>query len=106
MNVSGLTKEQIAAVVAQLERKVTQLSAEKAALEAEREMAQLVASVAHSAVSAETVAMDVGAGAAANAVIPTDAMAVPLAAAPVRVVVARAGEAVDDAVAHRKIPTM
>ena len=77
------------------------MRAEKAAMEVERDEAQLMASVAHPAVSAEPVAMDVGAGAAADAVAPTDSMAVPLATAPVRVVVARAGEAVDvdDAVA-------
>ena len=74
------------------------MSAEKAAMEVERDMAQLMASAAHPAVSAEAAAMDVGAGAAADAVASTDAMAVPLGAAPVRVVVARAGEAVDDAV--------
>ena len=99
MNAHGLTKEQLAAMVAQLSRKVTQLRAEKAAMEVERDEAQLMASAAHPAVSAEAVAMDVGAGAAADAVAPPDSMAVPLAAAPVRVVVARAGEAVDDAVA-------
>ena len=98
MNVSGLTKQQLAAMVVQLKRRVTQLSAEKAAVEVELDMAQMVANDAHPAVSAELVAMDVGAGAAADAVAPTDAMAVPLATAPVRVVVARAGEAVDDAV--------
>ena len=75
------------------------MRAEKAALEVERDMAQMVASDAHPAVSAEAVAMDVGAGAAADAVAPTDAMAVPLGAAPARVVVAQSGEAVDDVVA-------
>ena len=105
MNAHGLTKEQLAAMVAQLSRKVTQLSAEKAAMEAERDMAQLRGNVAHPAVSAKPVAMDVGAGAAADAVAPTDSMAVPLAA-PVRVVVARAGEAVDDAVVAGTVAVM
>ena len=98
MNAHGLTKEQLAAMVAQLSREVTQLSAEKAAMEVERDMAQLRGNVAHPAVSAEAVAMDVGAGSAADAVTPTDSMAVPLATS-VRVVVAQAGEAVDDVVA-------